>query len=161
MQIQKQLFDIGSLFSLVTDIKEIEESFNNFVSIESGYRRREITTGHVTEDIISTSFLLSQILMKKSIINAETKELQDGISKLRSHLIGINYKLEIAKLNASKAAFTVTSFFNKKDFADDKIYEQEKILNNAIEGEYKILERLKTILPEVYYYWQKANLMKK
>jgi len=160
MQIQKQLFDIGSLFNLVADINEIEESFNNFVSIEAGYRKKEIRPNDVIKDIISTSFLLSQILMKRSIINEETRELQAGITKLRSHLIGVTSNLESAKLNAAKTAFLVSSFGDKDNFPSNKIFELDKIKNVFIDGEYKILEKLKTMLPEAYYYWQKVDEIK-
>lgn len=97
MQIQKQLFDIGELFNLAEDRAEIRNSFYKFAEIESSYRNKTISANNVIEDIIGTSFLLSQILLKKAVDNKDTKELQDGISKLRSHLIGINYNLEIAK----------------------------------------------------------------
>jgi hypothetical protein len=161
MQIQKQLFDIGELFNIVTNIEEIKKSFNKFVEIEAGYRETSFSTDEVAVDITKTSFLLSQILLRKSIINEEIKELQSGITKLRSHLIGINYNLEAAKLNAAKAAFTVAAFNSKIHFGNDKIYNIEKISSESIKGEFEKLERLKNFLPEAYYYWQKINEMSK
>jgi len=159
MQIQKQLFDIGELFNLARDIEEIRESFTKYVEIESSYRNKTISVNSVIEDIIETSFLLSQILLKKAVNNKNTKELQDGISKLRSHLIGINYNLEIAKINAAKAAFIATSLRQKNDFWKSRNFSIDKISNTKLKAEYQRLENLKNPLPEAYYYWQKISEM--
>lgn len=155
MEIQKQLFDIGTLFSLAEDIDAIGKTFENFVKIESEYRGKSFSTKEVIDDIIETSFLISQILLRKAIVNNNTRKLQEGITKLNSHLIGTRYNLEAAKLNAAKAAFIAYSIINKKAFSSDKVFDISKISNAKLKDNYKILERLKTILPEVYYYWQK------
>ncbi|MCF6270999.1 MAG: nucleotidyl transferase AbiEii/AbiGii toxin family protein [Melioribacteraceae bacterium] len=161
MQIQKQLFDLGSLFPLVNDINEVKQAFENFVKVEAGYREDSFSTDEVCNDIISTSFLQSQMLLKKAMINEHTKELQEGISKLQTHLIGIKYNLEIAKLFAAKTAFLVASFDNQKEFTEKSIYRIDKISDKKLKTEYRILERIKTILPEAYYYWQLINTFKR
>lgn len=157
MEIQKQLFDIGTLFSLTEDIDVIGKTFENFVKIESKYRGKSFSTEDVIDDIMNTSFLVCQILLRKADINAKTQELQEGITKLNSHLIGTRYNLEAAKLNAAKAAFVAYSIINKKTFSSNKVFDISEISNTKLKDNYKILERLKTILPEVYYYWQKIS----
>jgi Nucleotidyl transferase AbiEii toxin, Type IV TA system len=64
MQINKQLFDIGELFDHSDDIKEIQNSFNNFVEIESGYRGKKFTPEEVIADLFQISFLISQIRLR-------------------------------------------------------------------------------------------------
>ena len=157
IQIQKQLFDIGNLFHLIYNIGEVSESFLKFVEIESGYRAKKITAEDVINDIIGTSFLISQMNLRRSISNDETAELQDGISRLRSHLIGTSYNIETAKDFASKAAFIASSISNQSDFVVNKIYALEKLAEKPLTGKYAILERLKPILPEAYYYWQQVT----
>lgn len=156
MQIQKQLFDVGNLFPLINNIGEVAESFIKFVEIESGYREQKITANDVINDIIEISFLLSQMNLRKAVSNEETAEFQDGISRLRSHLIGTNYNIETAKDLAAKAAFIASSISNQSDFAVNKIFAFEKLAEQPLTGKYAILERLKPILPEAYYYWQKT-----
>lgn len=154
MQIQKQLFDIGSLFPLSKNINEIEESFKNFVLIESGYREKSFSVEDVIKDIKNTTFLITQMQLRKAISNEKTTELYEGIAKLRSHLIGISYNLETAKIFASRTAFLVYSISSKEIFGKFKEYSIDNITNEKLKGKYQILERIKTILPEAYYYWQ-------
>lgn len=154
MQIQKQLFDIGSLFPLSEDIDEIEEAFKKFVAIESGYREKSFSVEDVIEDIKDTTFLITQMQLRRAISNEKTTELYDGISKLRSHLIGINYNLETAKIYASRTAFLVTAINSKEIFGKNKEYSIEKITAGKLGGKFLILEKIKPILPEAYYYWQ-------
>lgn len=157
MEIQKQLFDIGTLFELAEDIEIIRKTFENFVQIESEYRGKAFSTEEVIDDIMNTSFLVCQILLRKAVINDKTQEMQEGITKLNSHLIGMKYNLETAKLNAAKAAFVAYSINNKNEFLRDKVFDLSKISNTKLKENYIILERLKTSLPEVYYYWQKIS----
>ena len=161
MQIQKQLFDIGSLFSLIDNLEEVKEAFEKFVEVEAAYRINSFTSDEVIDDIKYTAFLQSQILLKKAIINENTNELQDGISKLQTHLIGVKYNLEKAKLFAAKTAFLVASFGKPKEFVEKSIYEIDKISDEKLKAEYQILERIKTTLPEAYYYWQQISEMEK
>ncbi len=154
MQIQKQLFDIGSLFPLSENIDEIEKSFKNFVAIESGYRDASFSVDDVMKDIKNTTFLITQMQLRNAISNEKTDELYQGISKLRSHLIGTNYNLEKAKVFASRTAFIIYAMNNKENFLMKKEYRLDKIQTNKFTGDFQILERIKTILPEAYYYWQ-------
>ncbi len=154
MQIQKQLFDLGSLFTLISDIDEVYQAFKIFVDIEAMYRDCSFTIDDVKNDILSVSFLISQMQIRKGISNEETKELYEGISKLRSHLIGINYNLETAKIFASQIAFLVGTLDRKEIFEMYKEYSIDKISEKSLNENYRILERIKTVLPEAYYYWQ-------
>lgn len=128
MQIQKQLFDIGSLYLLSEDIYEIEEAFKKFVAFESGYREKSFSVENVIKDIKDTAFLITQMQLRKAVANENTTELYDGISKLRSHLIGINYNLETAKIFASRTAFLVSSISSKEFFPEYKEYAIETIM---------------------------------
>lgn len=154
MQINKQLFDIGELFDHSNDIKEIQESFNRFVEIESGYRDKIFTPEAVVDDLYKISILISQIRLKGAIENEITEEFTQGMQALRSHLISGKYNEEQTKLNSAKTAFIVSVFGKDIDFNEIKEFNIAKLTDQKLINELTILERLKTILPESYYYWQ-------
>ncbi len=154
MQINKQLFDIGILFDNADDLKEIKNAFDECVKIEAGYRGKDITSEDVVRDLIEISFLISQMNLKKSVSNETTREFQSGVTKLRSHLLAGNYTLDNAKLNAARCALLVTLFDKDADFNTIKVYNAAKIDETELKEDGVILNRLRSILPEAFYYWQ-------
>lgn len=154
MQINKQLFDIGELFNHSDDINEIEDSFNRFVEIESVYRDEKFSTESVIKDLFEISFLISQIKIRGGKENAITNEFVFGMRELRSHLISGTYNLEHTKINAAKTACVVSLFGKEVDIKRIREYNADKINDVKLSNDLSILERLKTLLPESYYYWQ-------
>ncbi|MBU2446700.1 MAG: nucleotidyl transferase AbiEii/AbiGii toxin family protein [Bacteroidetes bacterium] len=154
MQSVKQLFDIGELFNYASDIKEVETSFKRFVEIESSYRENIFTPDQVKKDLYDIPFLISQIKIKGGKENDTTNKLIAGMQQMRSHLISGVFNLEQLKISAAKTACIVSTF--GKDISLENItrYDISKILDTKLTGDLMLLERLKTILPEAYYYWQ-------
>jgi len=161
MEINKQLFDIGSLFNISDDIEEIKDSFNNFVMLESEYRGKQFSTNDVIIDIVEISFIISQINLKGGFKNKVTDEFLQGMKSLRSHLISGSYNLEDVKINAAKTAFCVSAFNKKVDYLELKNYGINKIKQSNLTDDLQILERLKNIIPEAYYYWQLVQELRK
>ncbi len=157
MQINKQLFDIGVLFEKADDLEEIKNAFNECVKIEAGYRGKEISPEDVVKDLTEISFLISQMNLKKSVSNDITREFQSGVAKIRSHLLTGNYTLDNAKINASRCALIVTLFGKEINFNAIKSYSADKIDETELKGDGVILNRLKNILPEAFYYWQQVE----
>ncbi len=154
MQIVKQLFDLGELFNLASDIKEIESSFNNFVEIESSYRDKNFTPAQVIKDLVDISFLISQIKNKGGTENEVTNELISGMQQVRSHLISGVFNLEQLKISSAKTAFIVSAFGKDISLKDYTLFDVSRQFDLPLTGNLKILERLRSILPESYYYWQ-------
>lgn len=104
MEINKQLFDIASLFDLTDNLTITTETFCRLAAIELSYRKADPTRlQEVLDDIFSTSRCICLRGMEKP---EEYKLLQDGISKVRSFIHSErNYSLDNAIVNASKAAY--------------------------------------------------------
>lgn len=104
MEINKQLFDIASLFDLTNDLTITAETFRKFASIELLYRKANPSkTNEVLDDIFNTS----RCICLRGLENPEEfKLLQNGIGKVRSFIHSEkNYSLDHAIVNASKAAY--------------------------------------------------------
>lgn len=65
MEIIKQLFDLGRLFTFAKDIRKITEVYKKIALIEAGYRNLGNSIDKFLEDTIETSFLISQLDFKK------------------------------------------------------------------------------------------------
>lgn len=94
MEIIKQLFDIASLFDIVTDLSVTAETFNKFAIQELQYRGLEAnSTQSVLEDIYDTALC---IVLRGQNNPAEFQVLQDGIKKVRGFIHSEVYSLEHA-----------------------------------------------------------------
>jgi predicted nucleotidyltransferase component of viral defense system len=154
MQLVKQLFDIGNLFSYASDINEVEKSFKRFVEIESSYRENMFTPEQVIKDLFNISLLISQIKIKGGKENDTTDELIVGMQQMRSHLISGVFNLEQLKISAAKTACIVSGFGKNIALDDINKYDISKLTDTKLTGDLILFERLKSILPEAYYYWQ-------
>ena len=158
MQIIKQLFDLGELFKSVTDFKEISESYDAFLKKGNTYREKNYTKDDTLEDTIDACYLISQLGFRQAIENDQTRILRDGIRKLQSHLINIHYSNDDAKLSAAKVAFVTSVLIKGRDFPDPKKFKFNSdrishIKDIQLRGKYQVLNRLKSVLPEAFYYW--------
>ncbi|NQE05624.1 hypothetical protein C5S32_07125 [ANME-1 cluster archaeon GoMg1] len=162
MEILKQLFDLGILFEYITDLKEISQSYKKIAEIEATYRNMNLPAYEFLRDSIQASFLISQLDFRGSIENDYTRELRDGIRRIRSHIIGGSYSFSRAKEDASKVA--CLAFLIKDGRLDMDIGglkqnrgDVERIKDVLLPGEFDILNKLKAISPGSFYLWAVAT----
>ncbi len=107
-EIMKQLFDIGCLFDLLTDIEVVKRSFRECVRLEIEYRhdRRIDSAEQVLRDIIETSLIISRIVnLNKDEKSTELREIYTGINQFRHYVFEGTFGLTEAKVACSKAAY--------------------------------------------------------
>jgi hypothetical protein len=162
MEIIKQLFDLGILFERITSLKEISQIYKKISKTEASYRDINTPIDVFLNDSINTSFLICQLDFSKSIIDDYTKELREGIRRIKSHIVGGKYSLLNAKEDASKIACLASLIRdNRLDVditttkTDMNILEKIKDIN--LMGEFEILNKLKIISPESFYLWAVAT----
>ncbi|MCK4654368.1 MAG: nucleotidyl transferase AbiEii/AbiGii toxin family protein [Candidatus Cloacimonetes bacterium] len=155
--ILKQLFDISNLFDYADNLHEITSSYKNIHSFECEIRGTDFDLEESLNDSIDTSFLICQSGLKGSISNNQLAMLRSGCRNLINYLLKETFSLDLAKIPAAKTAFISSAILhnlkielNKIRFVSGKIIE---IKDFEITGKYKILNRLKKILPEAFYYW--------
>lgn len=103
MEINKQLFDIASLFDLVTDLSVSADTFKKFAVVELQYRKQDgLTVQDVLNDIFNTSICLS---LRGGIAPKEFTLLNAGINKVRNFIHSENYTIDSVIINAAKAAY--------------------------------------------------------
>ena len=104
MEINKQLFDIASLFDLTSDLTITADTFRKFAAVELLYRKADPSR---LQDVLDDIFNTSRCICFRGMENPEEFQLlQNGIGKVRSFIHSEkNYSLDHAIVNASKAAY--------------------------------------------------------
>jgi hypothetical protein len=162
MEIIKQLFDLGILFEHITDLKEISQTYKNISQIEASYRDIKTPINTFLNDSINASFLICQLDFRGSIKDKYTKELRDGITRVKSHVLNGKYSHLNAKEDASKVACIASLIRDNRLNIDikglklDKKY-IDKIKDINLPDEFSILNKLKVVSPESFYLWAIAT----
>ena len=152
MEIIKQLYDIGNLIDLVTDISIIKTTFYRFAETELIYRNKnDLNVIDVLDDIFQTALC---IVSRGKDGNGNFEELQKGIRSIGSFIFSESYHLEKAINSASKAAYLSTLIKY-----DVKVL--EKFDTSVPMKDWDIisdtrLNKLKKSDPEAFFYWYKT-----
>jgi len=135
----------------------VKETHAAIFAAENGYRGFQFTLEQALDDTIEVAALISQINMKGGIADERAKVILNGISRIESHLIGDPYRIDNARVSAAKAACLATIL--KQDgiaqtpanirFDSSRIAE---LADATIESR-PVLDRLKAISPEAFFYW--------
>jgi hypothetical protein len=157
MQIIKQLFDLGELFSFASNLQEITASYQAFLAAENGYRNKNYSMDQTLNDTVETCFIISQMDLRGSVENEQTEILRRGIRQVQSHLINRQFQLIDAKLATAKIALMAQMLRTNSTPTTLPIRFDNNTLNEIsmenLSGKFVILNRLKAILPEAFYYW--------
>jgi hypothetical protein len=117
-EILKQLFDIGHLFDLLTDISIFKKSFSETAKGEVAYRpeKKIKSVEQILHDIIETSLLIA----KKDVLKTEddkTKfaEINTGIKQFRHFVFVGKFEILEAQVASAKAAYLASVILTDKD----------------------------------------------
>jgi len=165
MEIIKQLYDLGILFEYITELKEVSATYKKIAQLEASYRNINSPIAEFLNDSIKSSFLLCQLDFRGSIENNYTRELRDGIRRIKSHIVGGRYSLLNAKEDASKVACLAYLIKNSHlDIDLEKLKQDRRDVNRIkdiyLPEKFNILNKLKTISPENFYLWAIATKTK-
>jgi Uncharacterized conserved protein len=154
MEIIKQLFDIETLFDKVTILENVKTTFIHCAKQELNYRQmNNLTPIDVLDDIFKTAITIGG---RGTINRPDFLLLEDGIRRIRTHIIEKNYILEEAILSAAKTAYLVALIKCNKtviehfDITKSLPKEQRTTL-------FKGMNKIKKFNPEAYYYFAKTQ----
>lgn len=157
MEINKQLFDIASLFDLTNDLSITSETFRKFAAVELLYRKSDPSR---LQDVLDDIFNTSRCICLRGLDNPEEfKLLQNGIGRVRSFIHSENYGLDSAIVNASKAAY-LSKLIEKglsevRHFSSDN--EQELISALIVEPLPTKFNKFKKSNIEAFFYWNEIQ----
>ena len=157
MEISKQLFDIASLFDIITDLSVTSGTFKKFAMVELQYRGLEADAIQVVlDDIYNTAMC---IVLRGQDNPEEFQLLQDGIKRVRGFIHSEVYSLESAITNASKAAYL--SKLISRGLNEVKHYnpaEVSLLADAMIQSPRSTkLNKLKKTNTEAFFYWNEIQ----
>lgn len=153
MEIIKQLYDIGYLFDISSNMDVIRGTFNRIVQTEISYRGGSMTNHDVLEDIFQTSLCLSS---RGAIGNGVFNELQSGIKRVKSFIFSEPYHIENAIVSASKAAYLSTLISTNAEKIEKYTVPMQVKDWFLTDPKYNKLNGLKKTNTEAFFYWYKA-----
>lgn len=103
MQIVKQLFDVGELFSLAEDLPAARRVYRRVFDQENVYRGGHLLQGDALQDTLDVSLNLCLPPMGSPELSPVATMLLDGVRKRMTHLVNHRFNLDDAKLAAAKA----------------------------------------------------------
>lgn len=156
MQIIKQLFDVGELFNAAEDIALVRKSYKEFAEAEIGYRDNKYTGEQAIEDTFRTGIVICGLGLRGVPKDKHAEILTDGIGKISSHLVNTRFRLEEAKIAASRAALlAVLLKAQPKDHAFKDLRWNSKRVSDLVplmlKPPFDNLNRIKSLIPEAFY----------
>lgn len=157
MEISKQLFDIASLFDIITDLSVTSKTFQKFARVELQYRGLE---AHAIQIVLDDIYNTAMCIVLRGQDNPEEFQLlQDGIKRVRGFIHSEAYSLESAITNASKAAYL--SRLIGKGIGEVKHYnpaEVNLLADAMIQSPLPTkLNKLKKTNTEAFFYWNEIQ----
>ena len=157
LQVIKQLFDVGELFSNANELSKIKEAYSLNFKVENGYHENKYSINEVLEDTKHHCMIILHHIMKGYDYPDVSAEMLSGIHKLTNHLIGIKFRYNNeAKIAAAKAYLLCEYILGNCNLKEiDLKYEVVKLKtlsDKKLISKLSHLERLKAINPEAYYY---------
>lgn len=152
MEIMKQLYDVGSLFTKCSDVEAIKKSFRDFATDQLKDRNLGEDVNFVADDIYDTALT---ICTRGKSGKAKFGELEQGIRKVNAFIFSENYHIEKAITDASKAAYLATIIKHNKTKVE-KFSNALEVKDWIIEQPFDTrLNKLKKSNPEAFFYWYK------
>ncbi len=160
VEIIKQMYDVGSLVDVATDITVVSIVFKNIAKTEIEYRGlNDSTSDDILEDIFQTTLCIS---LRGQDGKGDFSELQKGIRNIVHFIISESFHIEKAITSASKAAY-ISCLIKTKETQINRFTSSDEIKKWIIEQPFNTkLNKLKKSNPEAFYYWYQAiSLIKK
>ena len=159
MEIIKQLYDIGNLVDVVTDMQVIKTTYHNIVKTEIAYRNlKNITAAEVLEDTYQTALCIS---LRGTDGKGDFEALLKGIQAVTSFIFSEPFHLDKAVTFAAKAAYASQLIATDQNTIE-KFTNPAQIAEATISAPHNTrLQRLRKSNPEAFFYWWKATQLKK
>jgi hypothetical protein len=159
-EIIKQLFDISTLFDILSDINVFRRSFYTTAKCEISYKpERALTAEIVLQDIIDTGIIIAKRDTQQNDDAKKFEELKNGINQFGHFVYSGSFRIEEAQLASAKAAYLAAHTLVKAEGELKKFDRTADIKTFLIENpEFNFLnKKLKFVAKgEALFYWNET-----
>lgn len=163
-RVMKQLFDVGELVNVATDLRIAAQTHRLIFEEQNRYRGGGFTLEQVLDDTLDAAYWLSQMGVAGEIANDKTEFLNRAVRSLDSHLFGSDFGFPRAKVAAGRAALVAALI--KSGRVDQPLAELRRMPEDINElkklhvaGPWAKLDALRKTNPEAFYYWHRASAL--
>lgn len=150
LEIIKQLYDVGRLFDVATDLDNVKHAYKRIVPVEMSYRGLPADTVLTLDDTIATAKCLST---RGKAGMGDFDALQSGINRLKSFMYLGKYYIEQASVDAAKAAYLAAVL--KHDLPTIEKYDATRSIVKSEKNFPSAISKMLIGNPEAYFYWTK------
>jgi hypothetical protein len=155
----KQLFDIGQLFDVATDLPLILDSYERVFISENSYRNNRYTKERALADSYEAALTLSSIDLTKNIDNEHASILQAGVRNIAPLLVTRSFTLSEAKTAAAKVALiSRIILYDRRDIRFEHFRFNQAgrgaLAAAAMERPLEFLTKLRGVNDEAFHYWR-------
>lgn len=155
MEIAKQLYDVGRLFENVSDLHITSQAFRKIAAVELSYRSLGTDAGLVFNDIRQTALCIST---RGKAGEGDFNLMQAGIIRVKSFMYKQRYLIDNAIIDAARAAYLATliekGVTQVEPYPENPNDIKDLVIRPSLTNK---LNKLKSNLPEAYYYWAKTS----
>jgi len=158
MEIIKQLYDIGSIFNFVLDLKVVREVFFRLTNHAIGQRQVIGKSVHdVIEDIFQTALCIAS---RGKLGRGDNHELHSGIRRIKQYIFSEPYPIEKVVVHASIAAYLSVLLKMEIDMVDR--YQGPVQLRDLLckNPDWGWINKLKRSNPEAFFYLYQVQLLR-
>lgn len=157
----KQVYDLGHLFDLSADIKEVNKSFHNIVAKEIAYRGLKVKYENVLDDTIETARMIARRDRNtQEPMLSRFREIQGGLDQFKGYLVSENFRIDEAIESAAKAAY-IAAKIKMNDLSAPEKFSGQEVKEEIKNPNYNSLNRLKRMTNGSYFYWTRIlNVLK-
>jgi hypothetical protein len=155
VEVLKQLFDIGLLFDIVSDLDLIRKTYTDVAKVE--LVNEELTLTY--EDTLADSLEYAYIIGHGQTSQPEVyHKLQKGYKEFRHYAIDLRFDEDDAVLAASKLAYLVTLLKTNSNEIIERYSDDVDMTDWKIAGAYAdVLNAYKLSNQEAFFYWYQAS----
>ncbi len=158
----KQLFDVGVLFDVATDIDKAAQVYAALHVNQCRYRNAAYTVEQTLRDTIDSCLGLTWCELRgPGKDDPMGMYLKDGVQRLQSHIVNGRFDKDPSHVAAGKAACAAALILRRPQIALESIRFKnvsiEELGKAKITGDWATLERLRGGNPEAFFYWWQAQ----
>jgi hypothetical protein len=159
LQVAKQMFDVGGLFSAAQNMGEIIRAYKESCRKEAGYRNIKYSEEESLRDTIQTSLTFCGQGLKKFPPDGNASKLILGCKSLQNHLVNCRFNpvMEAKAAAAKSACIAAIILAGKAGLNIQQVrFDSSKtgeLARKNLEGQFSPLVKLRSANPESFHYW--------
>jgi len=163
-QIVKQMFDVGELLDVATDLDQVRLAHEASFNAENEFRRNRYRINQALDDSLNTAFRVCQLDLEREgrWDGRKRRMLLNGIAAINVTLLRDVYTVEEARISASRAGLLAALLRHGRSGRPEAYRfrpERADELPAELTGRYAVLNSLRETATEAFHNWHQVQVL--